>query len=133
MDSDKTIIIRGFNKLFFEMLDDIILVFPDNVDILSGKESFATIKKINPTSIIKVWHSHIYCEYKTQIDAGNIDFFAEKDYKSDLSSVKNVNAILDIINHIRDPIKSMSSQNKEHISKYMQNLSKLSSVYSTLN
>jgi hypothetical protein len=132
MDSDKTIVMRAFNKLFFEFLDDIISVYPDNIDMLTGRESFLTIKKMNPTSIIKVWFSGVYGKYKTQIDAGDIEFFTEKDYSTDLTKVNNMQNVLEIINNIREPIKNMSIKSREHVTKYIQDLSKLSTVYAGL-
>lgn len=132
MDSDKSIIMRAFNKLFFEFIDDIISVYPDNIDMLTARESFATFKKINPTSIVKVWYSGVYCKYSAQIDMGDIDFFTDKDYSQDLSKVQNLQNVLDIINNVREPIKNMSMQNREIVTKYIQDLSKLSTAYFTL-
>jgi hypothetical protein len=132
MDSDKLIIMRAFNKLFFEFLDDIISVYPDNIDMLTSRESFATFKKMNPTSIVKVWYSGVYCKYSAQIDAGDIEFFTNKDYKSDLKEVNNLQTVLDTINKVREPIKNMGLQNREIVTKYIQDLSKLSTVYYTL-
>ena len=131
MDSNKSIILRAFNKMFFEFLDDIISVYPDNVDMLTGKESFLTIKSMNPTSIVRVWFSKVYVKYQTQIDSGDIDFFTEKDYSTDLTTVKNNHNIMEIINNIRDPIKNMCASNKEHVKKYIQDLSKLSVAYAS--
>jgi len=133
MDSDKLILMRAFNKLFFEFLDDVITVYPDNVDMLTGRESFATIKKMNPTGIIKVWFSSVYGKYKTQIDSGDIEFFAEKDYSHDLSKVTNTQNVLEIINSIREPIKNMDAKSKEHVAKYIQDLSKLSVAYAGMS
>lgn len=132
MDSDKSIIIRAFNKLFFDFIDDIISVYPDNVDMLTARESFNTFKKLNPTSIVKVWFSGIYSKYKTQIDAGDIMFFMDKDYSADLTTVKNLQNVLEMINNVREPIKNMSVQSKDHVTKYIQDLSKLSVAYATL-
>ena len=132
MNSDKSIILKSFNKLFFEFLDDIITIYPENVEILMAKESAATFKILNPTSIIKVWHSGIYSKYKEQLEVGNIDFFTDKDYSSDLSDVKNMKTVLDMIDNVREPIKNMSVENKKHVKKYIQNLCKLSSAYSAL-
>ena len=132
MDSNKSIIMRAFNKMFFEFIDDILTVYPDNVDMLTGKESFLTIKSMNPTSIVKVWYSNVYMKYKMQIDSGDIDFFTEKDYSTDLNTVKNNHNIMEIINNIRDPIKDMCASNKEHVKKYIQDLSKLSVAYASL-
>jgi hypothetical protein len=100
--------------------------------MLTGKESFLTIKKLNPTSIVKVWFSAVYTKYKVQIDGGDIDFFTDKDYSPDLTKVKNVQNVLDIINNIREPIKNMDAQSKDHVRKYIQDLSKLSVAYASI-
>jgi hypothetical protein len=132
MDTDKSIVMRAFNKLFFEFIEDIISIYPDNVDMLTARESFSTFKKLNPTSIIKVWFSGIYSKYKPQIDVGDIMFFTEKDYSADLTKVNNMQNVLDMIDNVREPIKNMSIQNKEHVTKYIQDLSKLSTAYAAL-
>lgn len=129
MDSDKSIVLRVFNKLFFELIDDIISVYPDNVEILTAKDAFLSFKKLNPTCIIKVWYSCIYSKYKPQIDVGDIEFFMYKDYSNDLTEVSNMRNILDMIDNVRDPIRNMTEQNKLHVKKYIQDLSKLSSTY----
>lgn len=132
MDSDKSIVMRAFNKLFFEFIDDIISVYPENIDMLTAKEAFITFKKMNPTSIIKVWYSGVYSKYHTQIDVGDIDFFTDKDYSPDLTKVKNLQNVLEIIDNVREPIKNMNAKSKEHVKKYIQDLSKLSTTYSSL-
>ena len=131
MNTDKSIIMRAFNKLFFEFIDDVISVYPENVDIIVGKESFVTIKKLNPTGIIKVWFSKIYVKYQPQIDAGDIDFFTEKDYSNDITNPKQTH-ILEIIDNFRDPVKNMNTENKEHVKKYIRDLSKLSIAYASI-
>ena len=132
MDSDKLIVMRAFNKLFFEFIDDIISVYPENIDMLTAKDSFLTFKKMNPTSIIKVWYSGVYGKYHTQIDAGDIDFFMDKDYSPDLTKVKNLQNVLEMIDNVREPIKNMNAKSKEHVKKYIQDLSKLSTTYASL-
>jgi hypothetical protein len=132
MNSDKSILLRTFNKIFFDFINDIISIYPDNVDILTAKETFETFKKLNPTSIIKVWNSCVYSKYKEPIDSGDIEFFTNKDYSPDLSELSNMKMVLDMINNVREPIKHMSQVNKQHASKYIQNLSKLSVAYSSV-
>lgn len=132
MNSDKSIVLKVFNKVFFEFLDDIITIYPDNVEIMTARKTANTFKRLNPASIIKVWYSSIYSPYKSQIDEGNIDFFMEKDYRSDMSSVNNMKDVLNMIENVRGPIKNMSSKNKEHVTKYIQNMSKLSTAYAEL-
>ena len=128
--TDKPTLMRAFNKHFFEFLDDIITIFPENKDIVIAKTSFDTIKRANPSAILKAWFTYVYSPYKDVIDNGNITFFFEKDYRGDLANLSNSNDIMKMIDKIREPIRSMSDTNKEHSMKYIQNLSKLSMMYS---
>ena len=127
--NNKTTILRAFNTHFFDFMDDVISIYPDNNEISSARVSFDTIKRANPTAIVKVWYTFVYSPYKTVIDQGNISFFFEKDYSSDLVTVANANEIMNIIDKIRGPIKSMNESNLAHTTKYIQNLSKLSVAY----
>jgi hypothetical protein len=128
--SDKSTLLKTFNEQFFAFLDDIIAIFPDNNNIAIARKSFATVKKANPTIIIKVWMSYIYTPYSDQINSGDISFFFDKDYSSDLSNLPSCGEVIRIIDTLRDPIRSMSETNKGHTSKYLQILSKLSYMYS---
>ena len=127
--SDKSVILKTFNTHFFEFLDDIIRIFPDNTNIATARKSFETIKRANPTAILKVWSKFVYAPYKQVIDEGNIEFFFEKDYGSDLNTLANSGEIMKMIDVMREPVKQMSETNKAHSMKYIQNLSKLSVAY----
>ena len=131
--ADKSTVLRSFNTHFFEFLNDISAVYPENMDIKYAINSFETLSKLNPTSIIKVWYSFIYSPYKDIIDSGNLDFFFDKDYSDDLSYIKNTDKIITIINTLRDPMRSMSEENKAHCTQYLQNLNKLSLYYNNFS
>jgi hypothetical protein len=130
--SDKSSILRAFNTHFFDFIDDLISIFPNNNDLALAKTTFDTIKKANPSTIIKAWLSFVYVPYKDVIDKGDISFFFDKDYSEDLSNISNSNKILNMIDTFRTPIKEMGDVNKEHTTKYIQNLSKLSMVYNDM-
>jgi len=127
---NKSTIMRAFNNHFFDFLDDIITIVPNNVDLPTSRDSFMTIKRANPTSIIKAWYLHIYTPYKNVINKGDITFFFDKDYYEDISHLSNVDNIMKIIDTLRTPIRDMGETNKEHSMKYIQNLTELSRVYS---
>ena len=130
MSADKSTLLKTFNTQFFALLDDILRIFPDNVDIAAGRKSFETIKRANPTIITKVWLTHVYTPYRQSINDGDIEYFINKDYGSDLNSVSNVQDVMKVIDTIREPIRSMDDVNKGHTIKYIQVLSKLSELYS---
>jgi len=130
--TDKSSLLRAFNTHFFDFIEDLLGIFPNNNDLVLAKSSFDTIKKANPTAIIKSWVKFVYLPYKEVIDNGDISFFFDKDYSEDLSAVSNANKILNIIDTLRAPIKEMGDTNKEHTIKYIQNLSKLSMMYNDM-
>jgi hypothetical protein len=127
--ADKTTLLRSFNTHLFEFLDDVIRIFPDNLDIQTAKTSFQTIKRANPTAIVKVWYNFIYSPYREIIDAGNITFFFEKDYSKDLAVLQNSSEIMKIVDTLRGPVSNMNETEKDFTMKYLQNLSKLSMLY----
>jgi hypothetical protein len=130
--SDKSTVLRGFNNLFFEFIDDIIRIFPENKDLRDVRNAFEFFKKANPTSMIKSWEHFVCQPYKSVIETGDLSFFCDKDYNSDLSYLKNSDDIMRAIDRVRDPVKQMDSANKETAMKYVKNLCTLSSIYAKL-
>jgi hypothetical protein len=122
-------ILSAFNDHFIEFVNDIQNVFPNDSDILVAKNSFLTIRKANPKLIIRIWNSYIVSKYKAQIDEGNMDFFINKDYTSDLVKADNSGKIQEAIDRLRSPIKSMTKENQDKTMKYIQNLTKLAVLY----
>jgi hypothetical protein len=129
--SDKITIQRTFNTHFFEFIDHILSMNLDkvNTELMTAKNSFELIRKANPTLIIKVWFKFIYMKYSPSIDAGDITFFFKKDYSNDVKNLPNAADIIKIIDSLREPIFQMSTENQALSMKYIQNLSKLSTIY----
>ena len=119
-------ILSAFNDHFVEFISDIQLVFPDDVDLLTAKNSLLMVRKANPKMIIKIWKTHIVDKYAKQIEEGDLTFFMEKDYSNDISGNEK---IMEGINRMREPIKNMSKDNQDKSMKYIQNLTKLCLIY----
>lgn len=130
--TDKSTLLKGFNNHFFDFLNDVAGIIEDNEEILTSKTFFETVKRANPTLIIKCWYAYVYIPYKDIIDTGDVNYFLEKDYVNDIAVLANSDDILKAIDKIRAPIKDMSEVNQEHSMRYIQNLSKLSVMYETL-
>ena len=82
-------ILTAFNDHFIEFVSDIQSVFPNDPDILATKNALSAIRKANPKMIVKIWNSFVVGKYKSEIEAGNIGFFINKDYASDVSAAAN--------------------------------------------
>ena len=118
-------ILTAFNDHFFEFVNDIQEIFPDDHDLLVSKNSLLLVRKANPKMIVKVWIKYVVGKYKPEIEEGNLDFFINKDYSIDFANTNNSDKIIDAIDRFRQPIKNMSEQNKLKSIKYIQNLTKL--------
>jgi len=117
-----------FNEHFVDFVNDIYQVFPDDSDILTAKNALLTIKKTNPKMLIKIWKTFISDKYRKEIDDGNIEFFTNKDYSTDVNNSPNSDKIMESIDRLRTPIKNMSQENQLKSMKYIQNLTKLADL-----
>lgn len=123
-----TSILSAFNEHFVDFISDIQSVFPEDVDVLSAKNALLAIKKANPKMIVKIWKTFIVGKYKNEIEAGNLGFFMNKDYSTDVANSSNSDKIMESIDRLREPIRNMSEDNQKKVMKYIQNLTKLSEL-----
>jgi hypothetical protein len=126
-------LVSAFNSHLVDFFEDIQSIFPDNVDILTGKNSILAFKKVNPALIIRIWATYIASVYSEQIENNDLSFFIGKDYKDDLVYTSNAENIMAIINRVREPISRMNPQDQIKTMKYIKNLSKLSMMYVSQN
>ena len=128
--SSKSLLLKAFNKQFFEFLEDMIRIFPDKTEISIAHSYFTTIKTSNPTMLLKVWYNYVCVPYREQIEKGELHYFLEKDYSNDLSKMAYGKEIMNFIDSsLRDPLRSMEAKNFEHCVKYLQLLTKISVAY----
>lgn len=121
-------ILTAFNDHFVDFVNDIQTVFPEDVDILTAKNALLAIRKANPKMIVKIWKAFIADKYRTEIVAGNIAFFVDKDYSADVANASSSDKIMESIDRLRTPIKNMGPENQAKVMKYIQNLTKLSDL-----
>jgi hypothetical protein len=122
-------LLTAFNDHFVDFLTDIQRVFPDDVDVLTAKNALLAIRKTNPKMIVKIWTKFIVGEYKKEIDAGDIAFFINKDYTKDIATSNSSDKITESIDRLRNPVKQMSAEDQAKVMKYIQNLTKLATLY----
>lgn len=130
--NNKSNILTAFNNHFIEFVDDINTVFPEDPDLLTAKNSLLMIRKANPKKIIEIWITLVVGKYSSEIEEGNIDFFVNKDYSEDISHSGNPDKIIHAIDRFRAPIKMMTEENQKKTMKYIQNLTRLSRMYSQM-
>ena len=119
-------LLKAFNNHLLEFIDDIIRIFPQNIEIKTGKTFIEGIRKVNPKKIITYWRDNILKLYEKEITDGDIRFFINKDYKSDIGTEGQR---LQILEDIRSLVKNTTFENKEKAIKYLQNLTKICKLY----
>jgi hypothetical protein len=120
-----TSVLTLFNDHFVDFLNDVHSVFPDDIDVLTAKNALLTIRKANPKMLVKIWLQFVVYPYRNQIENGDINFFINKDYSQDVSTIENADKIMQSIDRLRNPVKMMSAEDQSKTMKYLQNLSKL--------
>jgi hypothetical protein len=131
MSASNTNLVTIFNDHFIEFLTDIHNVFPEDTDILTAKNSLTAIRKANPKLIVRIWLKYVANPYQDRINAGDVNFFIEKDYTNDLTRSAHAQQIMDCIDRLRNPVKQMSPDNQSKTMKYIQNLCKLANMITT--
>lgn len=122
-------IVKIFNEQYKEFLDEVIILFPNNTDLKTGKTFCLSAMKANPLFIIKLWQSTVL-PYYDKINNFDFDFFENKDYSNDVKNLKKqAEKGLRIISHIKQEIKNTSKENKTKCMKWIQNLCKLNLIY----
>ncbi len=126
---DKKTLLKAFNDHFDEFVQDIVTIFPDNLDIRSAKSSIQILRKANPKLLIGIWNNYISSKYADQIEAGDISFFIDNDYADDVSAMERSTQIMEAVDKLRQPIREMGDDNREKTMKYIQNLKKICDLY----
>ena len=119
-------LLKAFNNHLLEFIEDVIRIFPENLDIKTGKTFIEGVKRVNPKKIITYWRDNILNLYEEEISNGDITFFVNKDYKNDIGTEAQS---LKVLEDIRKLVKNTSQENKDKAMKYIQNLTKICKLY----
>lgn len=130
---DKTTVLKAFCTHFFEFLEDLMSIFPENRDIRDANTAFGLVRAGNSSILPKTWYSYVYVPYNSQIENGDLEYFLNKDYSEDLVNLANADDVSRSIDKIRAPIRELSDDSKEKALKYLQNLNKLAVTYMKLS
>lgn len=122
-------VLKLFNNQLMEFLSDVSTVFPRDSNIKTARFFVENMIKVNPSLLIKLWYRDITTPYKTQVESGNIDFFLEKDYNSDIKGKENPESIMQVIKIIKKMISELNDVERKKVISYVQNFTKISCIY----
>ena len=125
---NKKFILETFNNHFKEFLQDVLVLFPRESDLLTANTFLNSILKVKRKLLVECWYFWVYTKYNDEIEKGNYEFFLNKNYENDVG--KN-NKVLKSIENMRNKCKNIDPTNRDKILLYVKNLSKLSKIYYT--
>jgi hypothetical protein len=125
---NNALILSTFIKQMDECIHDIEGIYAMDKRFVKVRLSFETVKKTNPKLILSSWKTHVTDKYDKQIEAGNLEYFLEKNYSEDITEPYTISTD-NTINELKNAIGNMSVENKAISLKYVQNLCKLSKLY----
>jgi hypothetical protein len=105
--------LTAFNNQFLEFIEDVLRLFPNDKDIIATKNSLLMMKKMNPKLIITAWRDFIAKPYADDIENGGMEFFLNKDYSEDLQVLGDTEKILQVIDRLRGPLKSLHPEDSD--------------------
>jgi hypothetical protein len=125
-----------FNDQFFELMEDIIRLFPEKKGLKTTKQIFETSRRMNPKIIMDILNIYLLKPYEEQIMNDDFDFFVNKDYSNDIAMLPRGEAltapdekILKGIDSIRGPLNELPDEDKVKFLQYYKNLIQLTKMY----
>ena len=105
---DKRQILKTFNNQFEELMNDILLVIPNDNDLITCREALLQARKMNPKILINIFKTDVLVPYSEKIRKNDISFFINKDYNEDFIQQNPTNKlVLEKIDKIREVVKEM--------------------------
>jgi len=117
-----------FSNQLLEFMDDILIIFPNNLDLRTGKTFIVGLTKVSKKKLIGIWKTSVVDIYEDAIMKGDKEYFINKDYSDDLGE-GGTDRMMSVIEDIRALIRNTSDENKDKAIKYLQNLTKICKLY----
>ena len=121
-----------FNKKLQELLNDLIVVFPDDKDFKLFKNSVRLITLADVKKPLQMFKLSLTDEYKKNIEERNTDFFLDNDYSDVLNNdiikqtMNDDDVNKKLINKLKGYWKDLNDNNRDTIWSYFNILLKLS-------
>ena len=121
-----------FNKKLQELLNDLIVVFPDDKDFKLFKNSVRLITLADVKKPLQMFKLSLTDEYKKNIEERNTDFFLNNDYSDVLNNdiikqtMNDDDVNKKLINKLKGYWKDLNDNNRDTIWSYFNILLKLS-------
>ena len=123
------LVLATFLDELSNFIDLVCSLLPTNKEMESNKAYFITCKKVNPRIVLISWYSDIACLFGKEVENGDLTFFATHDYMNDDRLKSYSTFIVKLFENMKSNILGLKQTDKDLIMQYIQNISKISSLY----
>ena len=109
-------------------MDDVLRIFPNNLDLKTGKTFIVGLTKVSKKKLVSIWKTSVVDIYEELIMNGDKEYFINKDYSEDLGE-GGTDKMMNVIEDVRILMRKTSEENKDKAMKYLQNLTKICKLY----
>ena len=117
-----------FCTQLIEFMDDVLTIFPNNLDLKTGKTFIIGLTKVSKKKLVEIWKTSVVDIYEREIMNGDTEYFINKDYREDLGE-GGTDKMMSVIEDVRKLMRKTSKENKNKAIKYLQNLTKICKLY----
>lgn len=110
--------LSAFTDLVLRFNDELIELYPNEIEFKTGKTAIQLIKKTNPRMLLQIFKTYIE-PYREKVMNKDESFFMNKNYEEDTGSYQN---ILMLIGRLKEKWEDIGEDNQTAIWKYIQTL-----------
>ena len=136
---DNKDVMKAFTTHMDEFFTDLLVVCPNNKDVLRGKLSFEALKKANPAILVRGWKNQVANKFSDLLKEVTVDNIEEKIFNKDFSievkmaqdnmNIKDADNMLYRTKLLIREVLDVNPDNIEKCLKYIINLSEISKLY----
>lgn len=123
------LVLKTFLEELSNFIDLLCSNLPPSKEMDRNKAYFISCKKINPRIILFTWESDIATRFHSEIERGDLQFFATHDYINDDHLKSHTPLIINLFENLKSNILLLDKEVQDTIIRYIQNISKISKLY----
>jgi hypothetical protein len=117
---DKQSLVKIFNDKLYEFVSDLLLIYPEDIDLYTFKSSLNVIWLIDDKKTIKLFNRYIVEKYRAELSSRNEQFFIDNSFDTEIQQyAKNeTDFSIQLMNKLKSYWSDMKNENKTIVFKY---------------
>lgn len=128
-NEEKKELLNTFNNHFQEMVNDISIIYPNDMLIKVLNKSLNMLFMVSKKNLINFFRDYLKEKYYNEIMSGDLSFFMNKNYDSELTDDYKSDNIINNIEYVKSLVKNLDENEQNKIIGYFKNLMIICDLY----